>query len=184
MEGAKIKGYFRRIESFLIFFTLITSFWLIVVPKAGADLSTLSIDHSANNFIEATAPIKELSRIIRKALCGHDLTFLPQKLPFTFQPEISQLYITLLQSGRKPLRWGARRHDLTKTLGRVIAKIRSLSRFAEFAVSEPDKCRILFEIVTSEKKGDITKLDSGTLSDNRFEPGITGFKYSFAGITR
>ncbi|MCK5681840.1 protein containing Six-hairpin glycosidase-like domain protein [bacterium] len=183
-EGTTIKGRLERLKFISFFIFLTTSFWLIAPPKAGADLPTLPPPSSNPYYIEAKAPEKELFLIIRKALCGYELTSLPQSLSFTFQPEISQVYITLLQSGRKPLRWGARRKDLAKTLKRVITKIRNLSRFTEFSVADPDKCRLLFEIITSEKKGDITQLNTETLSANRYEPGITGLKYSLDGVTR
>ncbi|MEA1922681.1 MAG: protein containing Six-hairpin glycosidase-like domain protein [Pseudomonadota bacterium] len=183
-EGTAIKGHLEKLKFISFFIFLSTSFWLIATPKAGADRSTLPPDHSSNHFIEAKAPEKELLLIIRKALCGHKIPSLPQDLSFTFQPDISQVYITLLQSGRKPLRWGARRTDLAKTLARVTTKIRSLPRFAEFHISDTSKCRLLFEIITSEKEGDITVLDNETLSANRYEPGITGLKYTFSRITR
>ncbi len=169
-------------KTLLLIIFLIISLRPAVVPGAG--IAPPSSKHSPSNYIEAGAPETKLFQILRKALCGHNLTSLPQNLSFTFQPEISQVYITLLQAGRKPLRWGARRKSLAKTLNRVVTKIRSLPRFSEFTISDTDRCRLLFEIVTSEKKGEMAKLDSGTLSLNRFEPGITGLKYTFEGTTR
>lgn len=170
----------QTIRALLFLFFSVTCFWPIAIAQANGDRPTLPTNH----FVEAKGSEKALFLNIRQALCGKKLVPLPQSHPFTFQAKISQVYITLLQSGRKPLRWGARRADLEETLKRVITKIRSLPRFADFNVSDTDKCRLLFEIITTEKTGDLKKLSSKTLSANRFEPGITGFKYTFHGVTR
>jgi len=174
--------YFSRKIIFLIVLTICIC--LAAVPEAGADSSCLTRNQPQSGFLEARTPEKKLFQIIRQALCGHDFFALPQNLSFNFHPEISQVYITLLQPGQRALRWGARRHDLAGTLKRIVNKIRTLPRFNEFAISDPDKCRLLFEMVVSEKKGDLSKLETGSLSENRFEPGITGLKYTLDGFTR
>jgi len=171
---------FNTVRAFFLLFIGAIRFWPTAIPQASADISTLP----TGQFVEASGSEAALFQAIRQALCGKELVSLPQNLPFTFQPEISQVYITLLQTGRKPLRWGARRADLTKTIERVITKIRSLSRFTEFDVADIEKCRLLFEIIMAEKTGELRELSSKTLSDNRYEPGITGIKYTHQGITR
>ena len=168
--------------NFLIILTI--CFCLATVPAAGSDTTRLIRKQAQTGYLEAPVPEKELFQIIRQSLCGHDVSSLPQNLSFTFQPEISQIYLTLLQPGQKPLRWGARRQDLVSTLKRVVAKIRTLPRFNKFTIADPDKCRLLFEVIISEKRGELAKLESGVLSENRFEPGITGLKYTVKGVTR
>ncbi len=174
----------RRSRVLFLLLFLAGNFISVVVPKTAVAASTPALNHSPNHFIEADNPEKELFKVIREALCGRGLSSLPQNLAFTFQPEISQIYLTVLQPGKKPLRWGGRRKTLKKTLERLVAKIRSLPGFSEFAISDTGKCRLLFEIITSEQKGELGKLECGTLSANRFEPGITGLKYTVAGVTR
>ncbi len=174
----------NRSRFFWLIFFLVAGLLPVAAARAAADRPHPLTNQFQNNFKEAGTAEKELFRVIRRALSGKNLAPLPQNLNFSFQPEIAQIYITLLQSGNQPLRWGARRKDLAKTLKRVIAQVKSRPRFTEFNVSDPDKCRILFEIVTAEKEGDLKKLDGNTLHGNRFEPGITGLKYSCAGITR
>jgi len=173
--------YPNRKIIFLIVLTICCC--LTVESKAESGSFHPASKQSTTNFLEARASEKELFRIIRRALCGHGFSALPQNLPFTFHPEISQSYITLLQPGRRPLRWGARRCDLASTLKRVVTKIRTLPRFDEFTIADPNKCRLLFEIVVSEKRGKLAELETGSLSKNRFEPGITGLKYSLKGVT-
>ena len=109
---------------------------------------------------------------------------LPENLGFNFNPEISQVYITLFQSHTKKIRWGARRKTLTETLIRIISKLKSHPRFNEFNLGDTDKNRILFEIVTEQSDCNIRNLTIMKFSDDRFEAGITGFKYTFNNIDR
>ncbi|OHB44624.1 MAG: hypothetical protein A2178_03635, partial [Planctomycetes bacterium GWC2_49_10] len=62
------------------------------------------------------------------------------------------------------------------TLARVVQMIVANARLKEFKVDDPKKCRILFEIITSQRSLDIYKLTGSQFTPNRFEPGITGFK--------
>ncbi len=109
---------------------------------------------------------------------------LPQNIQSLFDPAYSQLYITLFQRGLKPLRWGARKADLAETLRRVVFKLKSLADFELFEVADASQCRIMFEMVIGERECAIRNLTGHAFTKNRFEPGITGFKYTYKDTTR
>jgi len=102
-----------------------------------------------------------------------------------FDPKISQTYITLFQEGNKPLRWGSKKEDLQTTIQRVIYKIKTNKRFSTFNIDDPNKTRIMFEIVTKQYPCNIRNLTIMKMnSPNRFESGITGLKYRYKDTTR
>ena len=128
----------------------------------------------------------KLLQNIRYALLGGEFelpkdNFLTKK----FNPQISQVYITLFQEGLKPIRWGSKKENLHKSIKRVIAKLKLNPSFSLFNVADNKKCRILFEMITKEYDCNIRNLTTMRMnSPNRFEPGVTGLKYTFKGITR
>ena len=103
---------------------------------------------------------------------------------FTFSKEISQVYITLFQAGNKPIRWGSRRDTFSKTINRVISKLRENKKIYDFNTEDSSKCRILFEMVADMKECNIKNLTTQHFWNNRFEPGVTGLKYVYKGIDR
>lgn len=123
-----------------------------------------------------------LLKTIRACLIDprHALT-VPAGLKFTFDPRISQVYVTLFQEGAKPLRWGSRKNTLDATLARVIRKLGSLGRFSDFAAGDPSRCRILLEVVTEEFSCDPKRLTTAELNENRIEPGIHGLRFTCDG---
>lgn len=104
---------------------------------------------------------------------------------FKFDKDISQIYITLYQSKIKPIRWGSKKETLSKTVDRVIFKLRENKNFKHFDIKDSSKCRILFEIVTKEYECNIRNLTTMRMnSPNRFEPGVNGLKYRYKDVLR
>lgn len=106
---------------------------------------------------------------------------LPANLKFPFNPEISQVYITLFQAGTERIRWGSRKETLAASINRVTDKLRNHPRFAEFNVADPGRCRILFEIVTGESPCDPKQTTIIHLNENRLEPGLHGLRFRYEG---
>lgn len=123
-----------------------------------------------------------LLNTIRKSFCdpGYTVT-IPDGLKFTFDPAISNVYITLFQENRTRLRRGSRKKTLRESLERVITALKNNSAFPRFAIADTRRCRILFEIVTRESPCDPKKTTTIKLSENRLEPGIDGLKFTCKG---
>lgn len=113
---------------------------------------------------------------VRVSLVDDQPLCIPDALPLPFSTAISQVYITLFQRGLKPLRWGAKKATLQKTLQRIIERLQANPALASFAINDYTQCRILFEMVTDERPCNIQALTGQTLTENRFEPGITGIR--------
>ncbi|MEQ1638206.1 MAG: protein kinase [Methylococcales bacterium] len=126
----------------------------------------------------------QLLNAIRQALISDRPINIPESLALPFDPALSQIYISLFQRGLKPLRWGSRKATLPKTVARVVEKLKVAPRFNEFAVADQQQCRLLFEMVVEEKPCSIRNLTGMAFTQNRFEPGITGFKYIYQGVVR
>ncbi|WP_373004906.1 protein containing Six-hairpin glycosidase-like domain protein [Sulfurimonas sp.] len=104
---------------------------------------------------------------------------------FNFDKSISQIYITLFQENNNSIRWGSRRDTLSKTINRVVEKLKQNNDFSNFSINNTKKCRILFEIITKEYACNIRNLTTLKMdSPNRFEPGVNGLIYQYKGITR
>lgn len=122
---------------------------------------------------------------IRNSLLTNHKFKQPSKLPFEYNPKISQIYITLFQEGLEPIRWGSKKENFEETINRIIFKLRSYPSFFNFNVANQSKCRILFEMVTKEYPCNIRNLTTLNMhSKNRFEPAVNGLKYTYGGITR
>ena len=120
-----------------------------------------------------------LMALIRESLANNtELDKIP-KLNIDFDPSYSYVAVSLFQEGNKPLRWISKRESLLKTLNRIIFKLRARKGFSDFDISSPTWCRIMLEVVTSERPLGIDSLSASQLGDNRFEPGITGFKLRY-----
>ncbi|WP_373070628.1 protein containing Six-hairpin glycosidase-like domain protein [Sulfurimonas sp.] len=103
-------------------------------------------------------------------------------LPFEYDKNYTQIYITLFQDGNKSIRWGSRRDTLSLTIQRIVSKLKLNPYIKNFDLSS---CFILFEIVTKEYPCNIRNLTTMRMkSPNRFEPGVNGLKYIYEGQTR
>ena len=123
--------------------------------------------------------VKELINRIReslrtnKVLKINDLDF---KGILDYDPSFSYAYISVFQSGFAPIRWGANRSGLADALNRDIDKISSSKNFSKLDIANPEKCRIMIEVIIDEKPVNINDLQMFDFNDKRFEPGITGLK--------
>ncbi len=139
---------------------------------------------SENNNLKDFEAEQLLLKMIRNSLAkGVEIAFVPQNLSFEFQKKISQLFITLFQEGKKPIRWGSRRATLAESINSVIKKLRQNEKFGDFSISNPSACRILFEVVTEKKRCDPKRTTTLNLTDNRLEPGINGLTFNWNGRT-
>ena len=127
------------------------------------------------------SPERRLFASLRKSLAnGAKIGELP-KLNIGFDPSLSVTAVTLFQQGHKPIRWISKRQTLAETLDRIVEALRSRQDFSDFAVADPEKCRIMIEVITAEWPIDARELGMHQLSRNRFEPGITGLKIRYKG---
>ena len=101
---------------------------------------------------------------------------LPGTLLKVFDPEISQLYVTLFQEGLAPLRWGAKRRTLEATVEHVLKRLKSRNGFGQFSVDDASACRIMLEMVTESRPCPIRRLTVRHFTADRFEPGVTGLR--------
>jgi hypothetical protein len=120
---------------------------------------------------------------IRSALLNNSLV-IPDTLSFKFDSSKTQIYITLFQEGNKSIRWGSKKTTLHGTINRIVEKLKKFNTFKNFDIKDSNKCRILFEIIIDEKSCNIRNLTGMSFVHNRFEPGVTGFKYIYDGVTR
>lgn len=129
--------------------------------------------------------INKLIIDIREKIILDNVVFDSSKYDLEYNPEISQVYITLFQEGISPLRWGSKQKTLEETLNKIIFKLKTNPKFYKFDVNNPNKCRILFEIIKKEYPCNIRNLTTMRMhSKNRFEPGVNGLKYKYKGIIR
>ena len=106
-----------------------------------------------------------------------------EELAASYDPQISQVYVSVFQKGVPPIRWGSRRQTLLEALARNVTMIRKNTYFSEVNPSDPTECRILLEWVTEEFPVAIKDVHTNGFNNHRFEPGITGFKFHHAGKT-
>ncbi|MDQ7045014.1 MAG: protein containing Six-hairpin glycosidase-like domain protein [Sulfurimonas sp.] len=129
--------------------------------------------------------MNHLFRNIRNSLLVNEKFKLPLEVSIDFNPQISQIYITLFQENINSLRWGSKKETLEKTIQRIIFKLKSNPKFQYFNVSSSDDCKLMFEIVTKEYPCNIRNLTTMRMnSPNRFESGVNGFKYKCENVTR
>ena len=103
---------------------------------------------------------------------------------FRYDKEISQTYITLFQEGNESIRWGSKKDTFSKTINRIISKLRENKKISNFHTENSSKCRILLEMVSNMKECNIKNLTTQYFWNNRFEPGVTGLKYDYKGVSR
>lgn len=121
---------------------------------------------------------KLLDDIRTHLLTGNPFT-VSDEINKLFNPEVSQIYITLFQEKNKLIRWGARRSSMVETLKRIATKLKVNPRYADFSVTDKQKCRVMFEMVTKEYPCQVRNLTTLQVSKNRFEPGVNGLKYIY-----
>lgn len=124
--------------------------------------------------------ITELLNRIRKSL-GNGSKIQINDLNLTgiidFKPGLTYTYVTLFQSGLKPIRRGACKETLEITLNRDIEQIRKIKNFNEFDISDNTKCRIMLEYITEQiPVNKVEDIKCASFTPKRFEPGITGIK--------
>jgi len=122
---------------------------------------------------------RQLLGLIRNALANNTSIQKIPKLNIDWKPSYGWVGVTLFQQGNKPLRWISKQQTLPATINRITSKLRENDHFSDFAVYDPNRCRIMLEIITKEWPLDIEKLNASRLDASRFEPGITGFKLSY-----
>ncbi|MBU1911240.1 protein containing Six-hairpin glycosidase-like domain protein [Patescibacteria group bacterium] len=127
---------------------------------------------------------KEALSAIRTALAtGESLGIVPT-MDSLINPNTLVVAVTLFQPGTDNLRWIVERDNIQDALEAIVAALRKKEHLKDFDISDPDKCRIMLEIVTDQYPLDIKKINNGyNLGQNRFEPGITGIKLEHEGNT-
>jgi len=134
--------------------------------------------------MELTPHFKKLLDNFRRHLMEGDTIEISDEINQQFNPDVSQIYISLFQPQLKLIRWGAKRNTLEATLKRIATQLKSNPRYLEFSVNNPDKCRIMFEMVIKESPCEIRNLTTQKVSVNRFEPGVNGLKYIYKDTPR
>jgi len=123
--------------------------------------------------------MEELLKNIRESLIsGEKITTGNLQLNGLLDNNPDFTYITLFQSGQKPLKWGSCKGNLDLTLNRNIEQIRNNERFKNFDLKT---CRIMIEYVTEQVPVKIEDIKYATFCSKRFEPGVTGIKLTLNG---
>ena len=137
-------------------------------------------NNKEREFYERTYPeMGKLLEKIRKSLSDGskiDVKGLNLTGVLDYKPDFTFLYITIFQSGLKPVRWGSCKKTLNLTLNRNIEQIRANKLFPLFEINNPSQCRIMIEYLTEQVPARIEEIKSATFCDKRFEPGVTGIK--------
>lgn len=128
--------------------------------------------------------LKQFFNDLRSAITYNTTIHKKYDTLFKYDEEISQTYITLFQAENEPIRWGSKKETFSKTINRIIYKLRENKKIFDFHTEDSSKCRILFEMVTDMKDCNIRNLTTQHFWNNRFEPGVTGLKYVYNDIVR
>lgn len=145
-------------------------------------LTAAPMNRDSSSF-DCGAQVEILSAIRRALVDPSSKLTVSDDLSSSYDPQISQVFITLFQPGLPPIRWGSRRATLLKSVSRNVAMIRENGRFSDFNPADPTVCRILLEWVTEEYPIAIADVTTNRFNDHRFEPGITGFRFHHEGQT-
>ena len=144
-----------------------------------SDYASDAVRQSSRWFGRDFSPERQLLTSIRNSLANKGRIESVPELNIKFDPSFSYVCVTLFQHGRKPIRWISKRKTLLETLNRIIFKLTRSKRFEGFDAADPNRCRILLEVVTGEQPLDINKMTTSQINKNRYEPGITGFKLKY-----
>jgi len=129
----------------------------------------------ADNRAESAFEKKRCLEDIRRVLGGAKAPVrLPDAWQTAFDPDISQVYVTLFQEGLAPLRWGARRATLQSSMEHAMQRLQSRDRFGEFSIGDASACRIMVEMVTESRPCSLWQLTTQQFTEERFEAGVTG----------
>jgi len=129
--------------------------------------------------------LKKLFKLIRYSLYNGKEITQNFDIPFKYDKNISQIYITLFQKDISSIRWGSKKESFIETINRIITKLRSNLNFHMFDIDDNSTCRIMFEIVTKQYPCNIRNLTTMSMSSqNRYEPGVNGLKYTYKNVTR
>ena len=119
--------------------------------------------------------VLSLTKLIRMSLLtGESLAEEDYSEFFDFEPNVTIIYVSLFQKGKKHIRWGSRRETFIRTINRDLEMIRANKRFSEFDVKNDIDCRIMIEVMYDRKVVKPQDINIQKFDDNRFEPGITG----------
>ena len=136
-------------------------------------------DKERKYFKQDFSVVNELISRIRNSLISEE-TLSISDLNFDgiidYNPSFSFAYINIFQSKCPQLRWGANRNTFEESLKRDIEVIKSSPVFEKFEAGDYDKCRIMIEVITEQRPADINSVQIFDFDENRYEPGITGFK--------
>jgi len=140
----------------------------------------LERDYFKKNFSQVNKLIK---RIRKSLITGKDLEIKGLMLDeiIDFNPGLSRIYIFLFQDGLTSIRYGSLKETLEKSLNANIFAIRNNSNFSSFDVKNESSCRIMIEWITEKTMVELGKITQTKFSQNRFEPGITGFELKYGG---
>ncbi len=128
-------------------------------------------------FSRDFSPEKQLFQSIRYALSNGQHI---QKLAkLNVDLSYAWVAISLFLQGKESIRWVSKRNTPLEAINRIIDKLKENQEFDNFEVSDPNKCRIMLEVITSEHAVDFNELNVKKFNEKRFEPGITGFKLKY-----
>jgi len=126
-------------------------------------------------------PERKILEAIREQLSGGaEIETLPRS-NIPFDPNYSYVCVTLFQPPNRPLRFISIKDSMADTVRHVTDMLSKRSRFRQFDVADPSRCRIMLEVVTGIEPIDINELSEDSIDANRFEPGITGFRIDYDG---
>ncbi len=121
---------------------------------------------------------------IRLLLTNESKNFeVPKSLEESFNPEISQIYISIFQEGLPFIKWGSKKEDIKTTILNIVKKLQSKSAFEDFDIKNCNKSRILFEMITDEEISSFDEMNTSLFNKHRYEPGITGIKVEYENKT-
>jgi hypothetical protein len=126
-------------------------------------------------------PERKILEAIREQLSGGAVIETLPKSNIPFDPNYSYVCVTLFQPPSQPLRFISIKDSFVNTVRHVANKLSERNRFGQFDVADPGKCRIMLEVITALEPIDINELSENSIDVNRFEPGITGFRYDYEG---
>ena len=136
-------------------------------------------DNARAFFNQDFSLVNNLILCIRKSLCDGsepEADFCALEKFMNFTPGLSFVYVSLFQSETEMIRFGSKRDTLKHTLERIISGLKSNQNFSKFEINNPDKCRIMFEYVTSRRELPYKKIQSSKFNSLRFEIGIDGIE--------
>ena len=160
---------------------LLTSCNAQQLPSKGGFAPGNSYSDISNWLKQDFSPEKAFLFRIRTALANNgsvgEIPDSLEKLIGKDDPAIAA--VTLFQSGNKQIRWISSNAKLQTSIDSIVKSLRNNPDFEYFDISNPNKSRIMLEIITSQYPLNIENINDYSIGKNRFEPGITGFKVKY-----